>query len=211
MHVDRVAILLDGEFVKKILSQRRGRFPSAADIAAEVDRIRRGDGVRDHQLHRVFFSTADPFAGTRTNPMSGDQVRSERTAAHRRNRSLTARLELLPDFAVRRGTLVHLGWQLRPAFVRRLKRGEQALLQPDDVIPRLEQKGVDMRAGLDIASLALKRLVGTVILVAGDADFIPALKLARREGLKVFLDTLGASHVRGELRVHADRVIAPEA
>ncbi len=208
---DRVAILLDGEFVKKVLSQRRGSFPSSDDVAREVSRIVRSDGIRGRPLYRIFFYTADPFSGTRSHPMSGEQVRFDRTAAHRRNRRLTDELEVLPDFAVRRGTLVHLGWQLRPSFVRALSRGEQTRLAPDDILPRFEQKGVDMRIGLDIATLALKRLVSTVVLVAGDSDFLPALKLARREGLTVYLDTLGARHVRGDLKVHADRVIEAES
>ena len=76
-----------------------------------------------------------------------------------------------------------------------------------DIAPRIRQKGVDMRIGLDIASLALKRLVSTIVLVAGDSDFVPAMKLARREGLRVLLDPLGSSHVRPELKVHADLVI----
>lgn len=63
-----------------------------------------------------------------------------------------------------------------------------------------------MRIGLDIASLALKRFVSTIVLVTGDADFIPAMKLARREGLRVLLDHLGR-HVNSELRVHADLCI----
>ena len=65
-----------------------------------------------------------------------------------------------------------------------------------------------MRIGLDIASLAIKRLVSAVVLVTGDSDLIPAMKLARREGLRVFLGTLGSTQIRPELKVHADRIIA---
>ena len=211
MGIDRAAILLDGEFVKKVLSRRLGRFPSARDVGAEVDRIRSSDELRDSSLYRVFSYTADPFHGTRTHPVSKVSITYHETAAHRRNVALIERLERLPDFAVRRGTLVHQGWQLRPRYVSRLTRGDDAPLQADDVVARLQQKGVDMRVGLDIASLALKRLVTGIVLVAGDSDFLPALKLARREGLKVFLDTLGTSFVRAELTAHADRVIGPEA
>jgi uncharacterized LabA/DUF88 family protein len=46
-----------------------------------------------------------------------------------------------------------------------------------------------MRIGLDIASMTLKRQVDTVILVTGDSDFVPAAKLARREGVE-FLGVL---------------------
>jgi uncharacterized LabA/DUF88 family protein len=53
--------------------------------------------------------------------------------------------------------------------------------------PDFEQKGVDMRIGIDVATLCLKRLVDRIILFSGDADMIPALKLARREGLQVYV------------------------
>jgi uncharacterized LabA/DUF88 family protein len=53
-----------------------------------------------------------------------------------------------------------------------------------DVILGLRQKGVDMRIGLDIASMTLKHQVDTIILVTGDSDFVPAAKLARREGVE---------------------------
>ncbi len=67
----------------------------------------------------------------------------------------------------------------------------------------LRQKGVDMRIGLDIASITLKRLATTVILVAGDADFVPAAKLARREGVQFILDPLWQS-VSNDLFEHID-------
>ena len=47
-----------------------------------------------------------------------------------------------------------------------------------------------MRIGLDIASITLKRQADVVVLVSGDADFVPAAKLARREGMQFVLDPL---------------------
>lgn len=66
-------------------------------------------------------------------------------------------------------------------------------LTDDDFAPALRQKGVDMRIGLDIASVTLKRQADIVVLVAGDADFVPAAKLARREGARFILDPLWQS------------------
>lgn len=67
----------------------------------------------------------------------------------------------------------------------------------------LRQKGVDMRVGLDIASLTLKKLVKTIVLVAGDSDFVPAAKLARREGVQFILDPLW-HNVSDDLFEHID-------
>ena len=60
-----------------------------------------------------------------------------------------------------------------------------------------------MRIGLDIASIALKCQATTIILVAGDADFVPAAKLARREGVQFILDPLWRS-VSSDLSEHID-------
>lgn len=67
----------------------------------------------------------------------------------------------------------------------------------------LKQKGVDMRIGVDITSLTLKRQVDTIILVAGDSDFVPAAKLARREGIEFILDPLW-QQVNADLFEHID-------
>lgn len=50
------------------------------------------------------------------------------------------------------------------------------------------QKGVDIRTGLDIARIAVKRIVDIIVLVTGDSDFVPVMKFARTEGIKVYLE-----------------------
>lgn len=67
----------------------------------------------------------------------------------------------------------------------------------------LKQKGVDIRIGIDIAALALKKQVDTIVLVSGDSDFVPAAKLARREGIDVVLDPLWQK-VNDDLYEHID-------
>jgi len=76
-------------------------------------------------------------------------------------------------------------------------------IKNEDVSLGLRQKGVDMRIGLDIASLTLKRQSDTIILVSGDSDFVPAAKLARREGVEFILDPLWQS-VNDDLFEHID-------
>ncbi len=89
------------------------------------------------------------------------------------------------------------------AGARRLQR-HWAALTNDDVTLDLRQKGVDMRIGLDIASLAYNRFVNTVVLVSGDSDFVPAAKLARREGLQFILDPLWQQRNMDALHEHID-------
>ncbi len=72
-----------------------------------------------------------------------------------------------------------------------------------DVKPSITQKGVDMKIGLDIASIAYKKLADVILLISGDSDLVPALKLARIEGLQVGVDPL-YGNITKELREHVD-------
>jgi uncharacterized LabA/DUF88 family protein len=78
-------------------------------------------------------------------------------------------------------------------------------IRESDVSIELRQKGVDMRIGLDIASMTLKRQVDTIVLVTGDSDFVPAVKLARREGVEVLIDPLW-QRVSDKLGEHVDGI-----
>lgn len=60
-----------------------------------------------------------------------------------------------------------------------------------------------MRIGLDIASLAFKKQVDQLVLVAGDSDFVPAAKFARREGIDFILDPMWQA-IPDDLHEHID-------
>lgn len=76
-------------------------------------------------------------------------------------------------------------------------------LKEEDVFLSVRQKGVDMKIGVDIASLALKKFVDQIVLFSGDSDFVPAAKLARREGIDFILDPMRAN-VEQQLFEHID-------
>lgn len=92
-----------------------------------------------------------------------------------------------------------------PELAERLRANAAIWAALEDWMVKLDlrQKGVDMRIGLDIASVTLKKLAQTIILVAGDADFVPAAKLARREGVQFILDPLWQK-VSDDLFEHID-------
>ena len=121
--IERVAVLLDGEFVKKELGRRLGRFPQPADIMSEVARILKTPSLSGHHLYRVFYYTADPLIGSVHHPLSGKKLEFGATPTFSRNTRLIDRVENAPDVAVRRGTLVHQGWQLGRASVKALLAG----------------------------------------------------------------------------------------
>jgi uncharacterized LabA/DUF88 family protein len=51
--------------------------------------------------------------------------------------------------------------------------------------------------------MAYKKLVDQIILIAGDSDFVPAAKLARRDGIDFILDPMWAT-IRPDLHEHID-------
>ena len=96
-------------------------------------------------------------------------------------------------------------WQIYPAKVKELIKGDISVddLTENDVYLNIRQKSIDMKIGVDIASLSLKRFVDTIVLFSGDADFVPAAKLARREGVDFILDPMNAN-VDPQLFEHID-------
>ncbi len=79
-------------------------------------------------------------------------------------------------------------------------------LTADDMRLSLTQKGVDMRIGIDVATLSLKKQVDRIILISGDLDMIPAMKLARREGVQVAIVKVVGKKISTELVEDSDLV-----
>lgn len=202
---DKVVILLDGGFVKKKLQEQSGHFPTVAEVVAVCTRLMQSELLAGKELFRVFYYDAPPFEGQSTNPMDHSVLNFSGTEQARQNRALIDALELEPDFAVRRGMLVHTGWKLGRNAMRSLTRKPRQVTAKD-LVPDMNQKGVDIRIGLDMAWIALRRVADCLVLVTGDSDFVPVMKFVRREGLKVYLNPLGHG-VRRELKAHADRVL----
>ncbi len=87
---------------------------------------------------------------------------------------------------------------------RLLKTPSSSLtINHEDLRPSITQKGVDMRIGMDMAALSLKKQVDIIVLVTGDSDFVPAMKFVRREGINLFLATLGHK-VKEPMIEHSD-------
>jgi uncharacterized LabA/DUF88 family protein len=203
--IKRVAVLLDGAFVTKRLRKIVGRFPTPAEVLSIAKRIEELPVFEDHELLRIYYYDALPAAGNIRNPVDGSTINLGHTEVHARALGLLAALELAPNVAVRLGDVSVHGWQLRPHALESMARMRRTLTS-DDLVLDIEQKGVDLRIGLDIARLSLQKLVTSIVVVTGDSDMIPAFKFARREGLRVYLDHLGGP-VKRELKAHVDVVL----
>jgi len=158
------------------------------------------------QLYRILVYDCAPLSKKAHNPVSGRAVDFSKVPAHQFRKALHRELVCLRKVALRLGELSdRRQWLLRDNITRRLLKGEIRVqdLAEDDVAYDVTQKGVDIKFGIDIASLAYKRLVEKVVLITGDSDFVPAAKLARREGLDVVLDPLW-NHITPSLHEHID-------
>ena len=139
-----------------------------------------------------------------TNPIDRSTVDLSSNPYYASNTALQQAIEMQADFALRSGeTAVH-GWSLGSKALRALTRSPRAVAA-NDLVPNIEQKGVDLRIGLDIARLSLRQLVDIIVVVSGDSDMVPAFKFARREGVRVYLDHMGHG-VKRELKAHTDAV-----
>lgn len=163
--------------------------------------------IESPELYRVFFYDCPPMMKRMHHPVSGRSVDWARTDTAQFRRALHVKLQSERKVALRLGRLSDdVAWRLRPESLKRLiNEGHQFAAEDKDFEPDIKQKGVDIRLGLDVAALAFKRQVDQIVLVAGDGDFVPAVKLARREGIDVVLDPMWAV-AASDLVQHVDGI-----
>lgn len=167
-----------------------------------IEKIAKACVEPDEALLRVLYYDCAPYTGTVKQPVSGQ--RHEFKGSDGWLKELASR----DLFAVRRGVLKFRGYKPRNVPI------SNTPLTDDDFKPDFEQKGVDMRIGLDIATFSSNKAVDRIILISGDTDCIPAMKHARISGLQVVLASLPNHKVAPELLWHADferRVAWPAA
>lgn len=201
----KYAILIDGGFVWAQMERSQHRAPTSQDVRELCDRIELASELQDGRLLRIYWYDAPPARHTLRHPIDGRRIELSTTTRFRNAQRLHQALETCPNLALRMGELLVRGWQLRPHSLQDIARSQRTL-EPSDLGPQLVQKGVDLRIGLDLARLSLRALVDTLVVVTGDSDLVPAFRFARREGVRVVLDHLGAP-VRRELKVHVDAVL----
>lgn len=181
-------------------------FRWAVSHLHEKNRNESGDGSRRRNLYRIFFYDCPPLSKKMHNPISGQSIDFSKTP------EALFRKELHQSLLGKRKVAVRLGhlsddaqWTVKPGKIKDLLKHRISLddLTENDVRVDVRQKGVDMRIGVDVTSLTLKCQVDQIVLVAGDADFVPAAKIARREGIDFILDPMWQSIPAG-LHEHID-------
>ncbi len=211
----KAAILIDGAF---FIKRYRALYPEKMGEPIEttvrnlysgaINLLRKANRApRFRELYRIFFYDCPPLNKYVHHPISQSGVKlGQSTGATFRN-ALHNELKRQRKVALRLGRLdgENARWNLKDAPLKKLLKGEIQVkdLQPDDVVYYAKQKGVDMKIASDVASLAYGGHVDQIILVAGDSDFVPAAKLARRNGIDFVLDPMW-NHVNPDLFEHID-------
>ncbi len=157
-------------------------------------------------LYRIFYYDTTPLEKKGHNPITGKAIDFSKSSVAIQQEELLNSIKKTPSFALRLGETVWKGdWALKNEKLKQLLKQNISIsdLQDSDVKPVIQQKAVDMKMGMDIALIALKKIADCLIIITGDSDIVPALKLARREGMQVGLDPL-RNPVKPELTEHVD-------
>lgn len=203
------AVLIDGAyFVKRFRAiEPHNAYDGkrAAELACRFAMRHLNERARKFDLYRIFFYDCPPVEKKMHLPFSKKVVDFSVSDEAKFRKVLHETLRIKRKVALRLGTLAHADWVFKPSVASQLLKGKKKFedLTDDDVILDVRQKGVDMRIGLDISSLTFKKQVTKIILVAGDADFVPAAKLARREGIDFVLDPMWRQ-IPSDLNEHID-------
>lgn len=124
--------------------------------------------AQDHTVLRTYYYTCEPW---QNNPPTEDDRKRISNAQKFREY-----LQRIPNFEVRLGRLAYRGVSNNGSVI-------------------LEQKQVDILLALELARMSMKRAINRAILVTGDSDFVPAINLAKDEGIEVFLAHADRPHI----------------
>ena len=207
----RTAILVDGGFYRKRAKTIKGNL-SGEERARELfkycmSHINSTAHDEKQSLYRIFYYDCKPLDNRSVfHPLSRKNINLGKQDSYTWMISMLNELRRTRKVALRLGELSPTSnYNLKASvtkdlFLHKIKLED---VNETDFELNLKQKGVDMKIGLDIASLAYKKQVDRIILVAGDSDFVPAAKLARREGIDFILDPMW-SKINDNLFEHID-------
>lgn len=216
-HIERfdkkTAILVDGGFYK-IRAHYLWGEKTPQERAEELKNfcmwLLRQSKYEKRELYRIFYYDCPPSGKNVYHPFLKKSVNLKTTELYRWQIDFLDALKSMRKFALRLGELSDdaLHYTLDSKATKKLLRGDIQITDLTERDFRLDiiQKGVDMKIGVDMTSLALKKQVDQIILISGDSDFVPASKQARREGIDMILATMGAD-IKANLHEHIDGLI----
>jgi len=207
------AIFVDaGFFLKRFPKVYPTRNPHDAAVVARtlhemsLDHLTQKKDPERRDLYRIFVYGCPPLLKKAQYPISARAVDFGKSPIAVFRLEFHQQLKCLRKTALRLGRLQdRKAWRIKPEKLHALLRKEIefSALTDTDFVYDVNQKGTDMKIGIDIASLSYKKQVDQIVLVAGDSDFVPAAKLARREGVDFILDPMWGQ-ISDDLHEHID-------
>lgn len=183
----RVIIQIDGGHLRA--HARRDGIEYTVDFIEDFAHACIG---KNEELIRVFYYDCKPFQGEAPLPVSGD------TYVFKSGGGWLDEMAARDFFAVRTGVLKFRGW--KPKLLPLAQSG----LSDQDFRPDFEQKGLDLRLGLDLARVIEQKACDRVVLVSADTDLIPAMHLVRHAGLQLIGVDFPNAPLHGEILSHFD-------
>lgn len=223
----KVAVLVDGSFfLKRLEFFKRKYYPSLPELTPEqtvqilsttIKRHLNGGGKDIYQhLYRVFYYDSPPLDIKAHYPLLEPGETNKRVIDFSKDPKGIHRNKILDElkkqrkFALRLGTIKHdKQWKLTDNALNELLEGKRNFsdLTNNDFYYSMRQKGVDIKLGVDVSTLAQGKLVDKIVLIAGDSDFVPAAKLARVSGVDFVLDAL-RNNIDPTLHEHIDGLVS---
>lgn len=205
----KTAILVDGGFYRRRAKEVFGdKTPEQrADELINYCKRHLNSHGEQNELYRIFYYDCPPISKRVFHPFSKEQINLGDSPLYGWMLQFLEELKRKRKVALRMGRIAEeqATYTLHPRVIKDLFRGKKRFeeLTEKDFHLEVNQKGVDMKIGLDIASMAYKQQVDQIVLISGDSDFVSAAKLARREGIDFILDPLG-SYIKPDLFEHID-------
>lgn len=211
----KTAILIDGGFYRKraaFLWGKKTPEKRAAELRAYCSaHLKHEQKYDDRGLYRIFYYDCPPLAKTVYHPLLQRGVDFRHSDTFSWTNLFFEELKKQRKVALRLGELsdAYASFRIAPSALKDICAGSKNIsdLKESDFSISFQQKGVNMRIGLDIASLSYKKQIDQIILIAGDSDFVPAAKLARREGIDFILDPMWAT-IKDNLFEHIDGLMS---
>lgn len=209
--IRKTAILVDGGYYRKRATALWGR-KSAEDRADELFRycllhISVPDEPRD--LYRIFYYDCPGLTRQLVHPLTGNVTDFSTGAGTQWTKEFFEKMASKRKVAIRRGELAEnqAEYVLKASALNDLLHERRSVhdLTERDFRLDVKQKGVDMRIGLDATSIAMGKLADQIILIAGDSDFLPVAKIARRNGIDFILDPM-KQIPKANLQEHVDGI-----
>ena len=200
------AVMIDAAFFLKRFSRVYPDLDARdPDVVAKTLYTMSMTHVADTELYRILVYDCPPLDKKSHHPVTRQPVDFSKLPGALFRLEFHEQLKRMRKVALRLGYLSGHKWVIKPPATKKLLNGTltPAELTWRDVEFDIDQKGVDIKIGIDMTSLALKRMVKQIVLVSGDGDFVPAAKLARREGIDIVLDPMW-SHIGDALHEHID-------